>query len=67
MMRASIPSAGQSMRSARATKDPGSTAPMAKMSSQDTCPLTTSTPRRLRIGPPDTVIRTPTQRSIRRQ
>ena len=43
------------------------TEPIAKMSTQDTCPLTTSTPCRLRIGPPDTVIRTPRQRNIIRQ
>ena len=53
--------------SAFATNEPGITAPIAKMSTQDTWPLTTSTPRRLRIGPPDTVIRTPRQRSISRQ
>ena len=67
MKRASTPSAGQSTSSALATNEPGSTAPMAKMSTHDTWPLTTNTPRRLRIGPPDTVIRTPRQRSISRQ
>ena len=50
---------GQLISSALATKDPGITAPIEKMSTHDTWPLTTSTPRRLRIGPPDTVIRTP--------
>ena len=42
--RASAPSAGQLIISALATNEPGSTAPIAKMSTQDTCPLTTSTP-----------------------
>ena len=62
-----MPRPGQLISSALATNEPGMTAPIAKMSTQDTCPLTTSTPRRLRIGPPDTVIRTPRQRSIIRQ
>ena len=42
----------------------GSTVPIVKMSSQDTWPLTTSTPGTLRIGPPDTCMRTPRVRSI---
>ena len=65
--RATIPVAGPVNISARATNDPGNTAPMAKTSSQDMWPLTTRTPRRLRIGLPDTVIRTPKQRSTNRQ
>jgi len=36
MMRARTPRAGQSMRSARATNEPGITAPIAKMSTHDT-------------------------------
>ena len=66
-IRAAMPSAGQVMRSARATKLPGITAPIAKTSTQEMWLLTTSCPRRLRIGPPDTLIRTPRQRSTARQ
>ena len=67
MMRATTPVARPVNMSARATNDPGNTEPMAKTSSQDTWPLTTRTPLRLRIGLPDTVIRTPKQRSTNRQ
>lgn len=66
-IRATTPVAGPLNMSARATNDPGSTAPTAKTSSHDVCGLTTRTPRRLRIGFPDTVIRTPKQRSTSRQ
>lgn len=65
--RAAMPTAGQPSRSARATKVPGSTDPMANTSTHDTWLLTTSMPRRLRIGPPDIVIRTPKQRRTERQ
>lgn len=66
-MRATIAVAGPVNMSARATNDPGNTEPIAKTSSHDMCGLTTSTPRRLRIGLPDTAIRTPKQRSTSRQ
>lgn len=65
--RASAPMPGQPIRSARATNVPGDTAPMTKTSSQDTCGLTTSMPRRLRTGPPVVRTRTPKQRSTSRQ
>ena len=67
MMRATTPIAPPVNMSARATNEPGSTAPMQKASNQEMCPLTTRTPRRFRIGLPDTVIRTPKQRSTNRQ
>jgi hypothetical protein len=66
-MRATTPMARPVNMSARATNDPGNTEPIAKTSNQDMCGLTTRTPRRLRIGLPDTVIRTPKQRSTNRQ
>ncbi|CKT71110.1 Uncharacterised protein [Mycobacterium tuberculosis] len=66
-MRATIPIVRPVNMSARATNDPGNTEPMQKTSNQDTCPLTTRTPRRFRTGLPDTVIRTPKRRSTNRQ
>ena len=66
-MRATIPLAHPVNMSARATNEPGNTEPMVKTSNQEICGLTTKTPRRFRIGLPDTVIRTPRQRSTNRQ
>ena len=74
-MRAIIRTATVPATSARATNDSGdarhrpdgSTAPIVRMSSQDMWSLTTSTPGRLRIGPPDTVISTPRHHSSIRQ
>ena len=66
-IRATIPIAGPVNISARATNDPGNTEPMAKTSSQEMWGLTTKTPRRFRIGLPETAMRTPKQRSISRQ
>ena len=74
-MRAIIRTATLTATSARATNDTGdarhrldgSTAPIVRMSSHDMWSLTTSTPGRLRIGPPDTVIRTPRHHSSSRQ
>jgi hypothetical protein len=66
-LRATIPLANPANMSARATNEPGSTEPMVNTSSQEMCGLTTRTPRRLRIGLPDTAIRMPKQRNTNRQ
>ena len=74
-MRAIIFTAPVAATSARATNDSGearhrldgSVAPMVRMSSQDMWSLTTRTPGRLRIGPPETSTLTPRHHSSSRQ
>jgi len=74
-MRAIIRTATLPATSARATNDSGdarhrldgNAAPIVRMSSHDMWSLTTSTPGRLRIGPPATAVLTPRHHSNIRQ